>query len=262
LIGLVEGFDYFHTGNQKAYATFEVNGHKETHSVRGRDFKLHLQHTFYSALDNAINSKALADAIGALEAKALFDGPERQVFVRVGHHEGQIYLDLGAEDWAAIVVGSDGWHRIAAPPIRFIRPRGMRRLPMPVRAAEALKDIAAIVNLAAPEDFKLLVGWLLGALRPWGPYPVLSFRSTHGSGKTTASKVVRALIDPHEVPMRTVPRDDQGSLAPGANDEQGDAELRSPHILIWRIEALRLNRACRQFNEAWWPKDSSFRSHS
>jgi hypothetical protein len=209
LIKLAEGFDYFHSPDDKGFVTFPVNGHRETHSVRSRTFKLYLQGLFYRERNNAISSKSLADAIGVLEAKAMYDGPEMTVFIRVGEVDGHIFVDGGSEDWSAYDISRNGWALSTAPPIKFVRPGGMRALPRPVPSADALNVFRRAMNLADASDLKLFVAWAHAALRPKGPYPLLSFRSAHGSGKTTASRVARALIDPNEVASRTPPRDEQ-----------------------------------------------------
>jgi hypothetical protein len=61
------------------------------------------------------------------------------------------------------------------------------------------------VNLS-DEGLILAVMWLLAALRPVGPYPILVVSGEQGSAKSTLSRCVRALVDPNAVPLRTLPR--------------------------------------------------------
>jgi primase-polymerase (primpol)-like protein len=209
LIRLAAPFEYFHSGAHQAYVTFNVNGHRETHVVRSRAFKLQLQALFFNTQKTAINSKALADALGVLEARALFEGPEHPVFTRVGEMDGKVYVDIGSDDWSALEIDRDSWRINMAPPIRSIRPHGMHALPTPVRQDGALDTYLQLLNLGDAEAQMLFVGWMLSALRPQGPYPLLSLRSSHGGGKTTISRAARAIIDPNQVPMRTLPREEQ-----------------------------------------------------
>jgi hypothetical protein len=53
----------------------------------------------------------------------------------------------------------------------------------------------------------LFVGWLVAALRPVGPYPVLDLQGEHGSGKSTACRMARALVDPNAASLRSEPRE-------------------------------------------------------
>jgi hypothetical protein len=55
----------------------------------------------------------------------------------------------------------------------------------------------------------LIVAWTLAALLDHGPYPALSFAGEQGTAKSTASKILRALIDPNTAPLRALPRNDR-----------------------------------------------------
>ena len=43
-----------------------------------------------------------------LEAQAQFDGPQRNVSVRLAEQDGLIYLDLADEFWRCLEIGPDG----------------------------------------------------------------------------------------------------------------------------------------------------------
>jgi hypothetical protein len=73
------------------------------------------------------------------------------------------------------------------------------------------------VNVADDNAWRLLVAWLVQALRPRGPYPVLCLSGEHGSAKTTAARMVRSLIDPNLAPLRKEPREDRDLLIAATN---------------------------------------------
>ncbi len=54
-----------------------------------------------------------------------------------------------------------------------------------------------------------MVSWLVAALRPSGPYPLLAIAGEQGSAKTVLSKMLRALVDPNAAPVRALPRDER-----------------------------------------------------
>jgi hypothetical protein len=147
-------------------------------------------------------------ALNLLEARAQFDGPERTVHVRIAEHEGYIYLDLADQSWRAVEAGPNGWRVIAEPPVRFRRPPGMLPLPLP-QPGGSIDQLASFLNLPDPNDLILVASWLLAALRPGGPYPLLVIAGEQGSAKTVLSKIVRALIDPNVAPVRTLPREER-----------------------------------------------------
>ena len=61
-------------------------------------------------------------------------------------------------------------------------------------------------NCPSRNDFVLIVAWLLAALRPLGPYPLLAISGEQGSAKTVLSKLLKALIDPNAAPVRALSR--------------------------------------------------------
>ncbi len=202
------GVELFHTPESDAYATIEVDGHKETWPLKVKGFRRWLARLFYEEEDKAPGSQALQDALGVLEGKALYDGPEFAVFTRLAEHNGMIYLDLANERWQAVEVTTSGWQVVDMPPAKFRRAKGMLPLPMPVTGG-SLAALRPFVNVATEADWRLVVSWLIAALRPTGPYPVLIVHGEQGSAKSTSVRVVRALVDPNKAALRTTPRDER-----------------------------------------------------
>src|SRR5262249_16929644 len=124
-------WELYHTPSTEAYATMVVDNHKENWPVRSQMFKRFVAKQFYDAHGKAINSEALAAALNLLEAKALFEGEERTVSVRLAEHRGNIYLDLCNSTWQVIEITPNGWRVIDESPIHFRRSCGMLALPAP-----------------------------------------------------------------------------------------------------------------------------------
>src|SRR5262249_21389791 len=142
----------------------------------------------------------------------------RSVFLRVAESDGDIYLDLCDPEWRVVRISPRGWEIVnGEPPIVFRRGRGMAALPIPIREG-TLSTLRQFVNVGSEQQFTLLVGWMLAALRPPGqPCPILTFSGEQGSAKSTAERVCRALVDPNLVPLRAAPRD-QRDLAISARN--------------------------------------------
>jgi hypothetical protein len=66
-------------------------------------------------------------------------------------------------------------------------------------------------------DRALVVAWLVAAMRPRGPYPILVLQGEQGTAKSTAAKVMRSLIDPSAAPLRSVPRDERDLMITARN---------------------------------------------
>ena len=200
--------DVFHTASGVAFADFITDSHRETWPIRSKRFRTWLRRCYYQATGAPPSAAAIASALDLLEARAQFDAPERAVNVRVAEHAGRIFLDLADEHWRAVEIGPDGWRVLESPPVRFRRPAGMLPLPLPERGG-SIETLRSFLNLSNENDFVLVVAWLLAAVRPGGPYPLLAISGEQGSAKTVLSKLLRALIDPNAAAVRALPREER-----------------------------------------------------
>jgi energy-coupling factor transporter ATP-binding protein EcfA2 len=173
----------------------------------------------------SVSDTALAEALPALEAMAIQETP-REPEVRVLRDGAAIWIDLGDNAWRLVRVDAAGWKVMDSADIPLIRPAGMRALPIPQRGPKAMEKLRALLNLAVPKDadgkedltdLSLVVAWLLAALYPAGPYPVLALDGEQGSGKSTACKMLRRLIDPNLAEHRATPRSEDDLLIAAQN---------------------------------------------
>jgi len=213
---LEEGPTFFHTPDKEPYVTLIVEGHEETYRVRDVHIQRKLARIFFERYGTAASSQALSDAVGLLEAHALFGGGEEQVFIRLAQNENRIYLDLCNQSWESIEISADGWKVVSDPPVKFRRARGMRSLPIPERGGSII-ELRTFLNVAGDDDFVLLVSWLIAALSPRGPYPVLVRQGEAGSAKSTGSRVLRELVDPNTTPLRSEPRETRDLMIAAIN---------------------------------------------
>jgi hypothetical protein len=206
----------FHTPGDEPYATVSVSGHRETHGVRRRGFKGWLLREYYRKHGDAPVTESVERVIRLLEAQARFDGECEEVFVRVGENNGRIYIDLGDPDWRAVEIDAEGWRIIDRVPVRFRRPSGLLALPVPVSGG-TIDEWRPLLNFSDDADWVLFVGSLISSLRPCGPYFVTEIGGEQGTGKTTAARMFRALIDPSRASVRSKPRDERDLMIAASN---------------------------------------------
>jgi len=208
LMALGREADLFHSGRE-TFATFTVNGHKETWPIRSPGFKDWLTLGFMSDRgDKPPSTTALANAVASLEAVARVEGAERPVATRVAEHEGAIYIDLADADWRAVEITPTGWRVTVDPPVRFRRSPAMRPLPKP-EPGGSLDALRPFVNAESGDDWQLMVAWLVGTLMPDGPYPVLVLHGERGTAKSSTTRRLREVIDPSNAPTRDQPKDNR-----------------------------------------------------
>ena len=239
LVDLARDAELWHTPEGAAFATVEVDGHHETWGLRGRPFKDWLSFQFFQQKNKSPGGQAVADALAVLSEKALFEGPEHQVFTRIAEMDGAIYLDLGNDAWEAVKVTSDEWTITDDVPVRFRRSRGMHALPHPTHRGN-LGLLRDLLNLTyeSDDEWAFFLGCLVEALRGRGPYPVLALYGEHGSAKSTVAKVYRRLIDPNTADLRTPPRDERDLRIQALNGWVVGYDNLS-HLPEWLSNALR-----------------------
>lgn len=218
-IALARGVELFHTPEGETYATVKVGSHKETWPITSRGsgpFRNWLRQEFYKKYGKPPGNQALQDAIGTLEAKAQFDGRECPVYTRLAEHDGKIYLDLANKNWQVVEIGPEGWRVIGSPPVKFQRTRGMLPLPYPEKGG-SIEELRPFINAPDEATWILMLSWLVAALRPRGPYPVLFLQGEQGAAKSTTARVLRALVDPFMAPLRTSPREERDLMIAANN---------------------------------------------
>lgn len=200
--------ELWHTDTHEPFATIVVRGHHETLRLTDKAARRWLGWLFHESTKGKKTpaARSVAEALATLQAKAIYEGPEHEVSLRVARYGRAIYVDLGDADWRAIEITSQSWRVVSDPPVSFRRPRGMLALPEPAPGGK-LADLRRFVNVADDADFRLLLSTLLAAFVPEGPYPILVLGGEQGSAKSTAARVCRALIDPNKAPIRAMPND-------------------------------------------------------
>lgn len=206
----------FHTPEQSTYAELNANGYRKIFSVRSKTFRNWLARSYFYKYQKIPRVSALREALGVLEGIALFEGSQCPVYVRLAEQDGRVYLDLGHPGGAVVEVNPTGWQVISESPVRFRRPRHLLPLPLPERGGR-VDELLSVLNLA-PEDWPLVAGWLVAALNPHGPYPLLFVHGEQGTGKSSLAWMLKDLIDPSIGSLRVHPRDGYDLMLAAANN--------------------------------------------
>ena len=128
---------------------------------------------------------------------------EKAPNIRCIYHDNALWLDLGGKDWDGVRVTADGWEVITRLDAPILRGGGIRALPRPERGGD-ISHLREFANVRDDEDFVLFCGSTAALLNPFGDYTTTVFCGPAGSGKTTATLVMRGLVDPHKANTRTM----------------------------------------------------------
>ena len=182
--------------------------------VRSRAYREWFFHEFYAQYDTLPPSRAFHSVLNHLEAEANYHGQNQRLSVwrRVGCRgagivPSQILLNLANSECEFVEISPAGWYTTAGAGALFQPSRSSRPLPAPAATATpgALETLRSCLNLPSRADWLRCLAWLLAALRPDGPFPVLILQGPPGSGKSFAARVLRSVIDPCDSPLTPIP---------------------------------------------------------
>jgi len=189
----------------RPYAT-QLDGPAIAQNLRGRDaLRTGLAGLYYDTYAASPGGSALTDALTVLEGQAERTDPEPVALRVAPAGERTIVLDLGAVDGRCVLVGPSGWNILDRSPVLFRRSALTAPLPEPVRDG-SLSPLRDLLNVD-DSGFRLIVAWLVAALAPDIPHPILALVGEQGTAKSTAARLVVSLVDQSPAPLRTPPRE-------------------------------------------------------
>lgn len=196
-----EDIIFFHDQFKRGYAALKGDG-REILKLRSGLFKQYIAHHIYKKFGKIISADTLTNIIQLLEGKAIFDGEQHELNVRITEHADAIWYDIG--NGSAIHIDKSGWRKTKTPPILF------KRFPHQLTQVEPapggnLEDLSKFINLQDEEEQLLFLIYTVAAFIPNFPHPILVLYGPQGSGKTTPLRLLKSLIDPSVLKTLTAP---------------------------------------------------------
>lgn len=177
--------------------------------IRSRQARSWLTHLYWKAKGAPLNPNTLNTIIQILEARALYEGSQIPLSVRVAKEGEAIWHDLGDK---AVQITAEGWDVIEEPPILFRRFPHQKSQVEPKHGGR-LEEILDFINLerkangGLSDDQLLVLCWLVFGLVPGLPHPAPILNGPQGSKKSTFHKVLKTLLDSSSVEVKGNPRD-------------------------------------------------------
>jgi hypothetical protein len=207
LVDIAKTATLFHEENHEPFARFRIKGHWETWGTHSKAFRDWLSYRFHAAFNKAPSSQGMKDAQVVIDGICRFEGPCHPLQVRVARTGVQeLWLDLSNSDWQAVHVTDAGWQVVDDPPLLFRRYAVCAPQSEPVPGGDLL-ELRGLLNLHDEGAWRLIVSWLVAALIPDLPHPVLCLYGEQGCAKSTLMRLLSLLIDLSRTPSRTEPRD-------------------------------------------------------
>ena len=202
---VMERCDLFHDQNRDPYAHVSEGGRNMR--IDGRAFKDWLSAAFFESDEKSPRDQSIREAITTLSGLARQRGEQHEVFIRVGMAGGAYYLDMCEPDTSRSIELIPGqWRIVDKPPVRFTRTEAMQSIPEPLPESQGdFSHFWSIANIPSDKQV-ILVAWLIDALRPDTPFPVLELVGEAGSAKSTTHAALKRIIDPNACDLRSPPK--------------------------------------------------------
>lgn len=188
-----------------------IDQHSEAHTlVEGQAAPISrtnrlLTKLLYKHEEKAPSNDGLIGARRVLDMLAHESGDVRELHTRAAFHEGAVFYELAPG--RVVRVDEKGWEPDPEPPVYFRAVKNLQPLPNPARGGK-LEDAIEWVNLKTDRDRRLFLSYVTLATLPHIPRPILQTTGVMGSGKTTASRLVKRLLDPTGNEAVTIDRRD------------------------------------------------------
>jgi hypothetical protein len=209
-IGIKRAKELWHY-DEEGYATIARDGHLEHCKIDHPKFRAFLCKEYAKVFQRDILGEGLVpiypdkayidSAIYQLNLHAIYEGKEYEARVRLNYIDDALWLDLGRPDWKCVRVTSQGWQVRDRCEAKIIRGAGAKALPIPEPGGD-IRDLRRFLNVRDDVEFVLFLGQVVGLYNVFGNYTTTIVNGPAGSAKTTTKRVMRKLVDPHEVMER------------------------------------------------------------
>lgn len=206
LIRLMEekGTVFFHDALKDPYAAVIINGHREIWIIEKENFRLWLEHLYYTKYGKSVKKDSVSQAIDLMRAKAIFESENAiPLETRVAQFDNALWYNLSNSDWSAVKITNDGWKIVDNPPILFKRYRHQNCQFEPSTEGD-IRRILQYINLQG--DHTMFLCWLVSCFVPNIPHAMPIFFGEKGAAKTTACTLLKKLIDPSALETLAIPK--------------------------------------------------------
>lgn len=177
----------------------DAQGRGQVHKVASEMVRHFIAAQFYRNQGRPISTNALKETVSALAARALFEGFQAEVHLRVARKDNCVVFNPANQN-GVVIVGPENWEVVKESPVHFLSANNMKPVPTPTRNG-SFDDLQRLLALD-DANFNRVLAFIFSCFKPEGPYLVLLVEGEQGSGKSYLCTLLKAIIDP-TVPMKS-----------------------------------------------------------
>jgi hypothetical protein len=166
--------------------------------LRSHQLQEWLSASFQQQYGQVPSESLLQATIDNLEVQVVFNNlPSQPVGARRLAYQDRVVIDLADSAGECIEITPQGWTLADNLSHRFVRTPCTGSLPAPLRAGPGAFDrLRALLNVTSDIGWARVLTWLTAALGGESSCPILVLQGPSGSCKSTAPRLLKALIDP------------------------------------------------------------------
>ena len=166
-------------------------------NANSKGFKTFLFKYIQVELKGKASPRMIQNAIKIVEFNC-FAGDIINLSLRYSSEKGNIYIDLRDDKGTVIELSKNGWKKINLSAPCFYSTTNQQEISISKYKGDIYKIFDFIPDLTEDEKILFIV-WLLSAMIPFIPTPILIMVGPQGSAKTTRTKYIRRLLDPDQI---------------------------------------------------------------
>ena len=197
---------FFHNSVEETFVAVDKGNVYEVHRLEDKKYQMLLRKRFYDELGKAISKDNINQAIGVLEAKALYEGAELEVYKRCAEVDGVTYYDLCDKESTIIRIDENGWRVDDTKQMLFIRKNNMGEQVLPIHYDDLLGLLNKYFRFKDEEDRILHTISLVTRFISDIPHPIEVIHGEKGASKTTTMRMNKSLIDPSPRDVSSMPK--------------------------------------------------------
>lgn len=209
------GAEVFRCDLERAYARIPTEeGGFINYPVKAANVRTHLTRLYRKQSGLVLSRHHVDEALHALYAIALTEGTLEQVALRVGGDRKRFWIDLCRADGQLVEVDAQGYRLTFDSDVKLIRTSQLGAMPIPVPGDVERAGLDAFAKLFGLRDSNriMVLGFMLAALAPNGPYTCLMVEGQQGSGKSVLCQAIKDCVDPGNGRSSRFQRDEHNLL--------------------------------------------------
>lgn len=177
----------------ESFAAYKIGQRIEVERIQSNKFFNYARACIYQTTGNIEVDSAIEKRISLMDAVAHIENRVLPLDIRVSGNQDRILID-GIDNLFEVTSG--GWKKLISPEIRFIRHTGMEPLPEPAESGN-IEEFFDYFHIENSDERLLMKVFLVCSFVPHIAHPLLAIYGAQGSGKTTLTKLLQKIIDPH-----------------------------------------------------------------